>query len=213
MSLAPKPTKKEIVTAFRTREILAAARQVMEHRGMEAVTMEEIAAAAGVAKGTIYLYFQGKEDLIQALISQVGENLLKDLEAILATPDSPAEKLEQAVVMLLGYLERERTLFPVYARDMHRGERAGRQGNRPPLQDLEEKFVALMTRLFSEGMETGQFIDTNPRLLTFLVRGLVRSVGYYQMEKDSTDAVKEALPLILKLLTTGLRRQAHPTQR
>ena len=36
--------------------------------------MEEIATAAGVAKGTIYLYFQGKEDLLQDLITQVGEH-------------------------------------------------------------------------------------------------------------------------------------------
>ena len=213
MSLKPKPTKKEIVTAFRTREILAAARRVMEQNGLEAVTMEEIAAAAGVAKGTIYLYFQGKEDLIQALMSQAGENLLRDLEDILGTTASPPEKLAQAVTMLLGYLERERALFPVYARDLQRGDRPVRQGGRHHIRDLEEKFVALMTRLFSEGIAAGQFTPADPRLLTFLLRGLLRAVGYYQMAKGAKDAVKEALPVILTLLSSGLMRQAHPTQR
>ncbi len=59
--ILPKATKKEIVTAFRTQEILAAARQLLDQRGLEAMTMEEIAAAAGVAKGTVYLYFQSKD--------------------------------------------------------------------------------------------------------------------------------------------------------
>lgn len=215
MSLAPKPTKKEIVTAFRTQEILAAARRVMEQRGLEAVTMEEIATAAGVAKGTIYLYFQGKEDLIQALVSQTGENLLKDLEAILGIPEAPGEKLRQAVTMLLGYLERERALFPVYARDLQRGDRPLRKGERgrPQVRELEEKFVALLTRLFSEGIQAGQFVQANPRLLTFLLRGLLRAVGYYQMAEGAKDAVKEALPVFLTLLSSGLMRQAHPTQR
>jgi len=77
MVAAPQTTKKEMVTTFRTREILAAARRVMEDHGLEAVTMEEIALAAGVAKGTIYLYFSGKDELIQALVY---------LEAVLATP-------------------------------------------------------------------------------------------------------------------------------
>ena len=72
MPASLKATKKEIVTAFRTREILAAARQLLDQRGLEAMTMEEIAASAGVAKGTLYLYFQSKDDLIQALITQVG---------------------------------------------------------------------------------------------------------------------------------------------
>uniref|UniRef100_A0A7V4LCN9 TetR family transcriptional regulator n=1 Tax=Desulfobacca acetoxidans TaxID=60893 RepID=A0A7V4LCN9_9BACT len=42
----PYPTKKEVVAAFRTKEILAAARRLMERQGVDAVTMEEIAQAA-----------------------------------------------------------------------------------------------------------------------------------------------------------------------
>jgi TetR/AcrR family fatty acid metabolism transcriptional regulator len=199
-------TKKEIVTAFRTREILAAARQVMDQRGVEAVTMEEIAAAAGVAKGTLYLYFRGREDLIQALVSQVVENLLRDLEAILAEPYSPPEKLRQIVTMLLKYLERERILFPVYARELLRGDRPVRKGHWLTIRDLEEKFVSLLTGFFAEGIEAGQFIEANPRLLTFLLRGLVRGVGYYQIAGGRKEEIKEALPTLITLISCGMAR-------
>jgi AcrR family transcriptional regulator len=208
MSSAPRPTKKEVVTAFRTREILAAARRVMERHGLEAATMEEIAASAGVAKGTLYLYFQGREELIQALMSQVGENLLTDLEAILNQSGSPNEKLSHVVVLLLDYLERERVLFPVYARDLQRGPQPEpKQGRWRTIREMEEQFVALLTRLFAEGIEAGLFVPANPKLLTFLVRGLVRAVGYYQMMEGEKDAVREALPLLLTLLSSGLSRQ------
>ncbi len=113
MNASPKATKKEIVTAFRTREILAAARQLLEQRGPEAMTMEEIAAAAGVAKGTVYLYFQSKDHLLQALLTRVGENLMQDLEASLVAPGTPPEKLIRIVSVLLEYLNRERLLFPI----------------------------------------------------------------------------------------------------
>ena len=209
MPLAQRQTKKEVVTAFRTREILAAARRIMERHGLEAATMEEIAASAGVAKGTIYLYFQGKEELIQALISQVGENLLQDLEGILERPDSPREKLPQVVSLLLDYLDRERVLFPVYARDLHRGPRPPEKGRWRPLRDMEEKFVQLITRLFAEGIAAGEFIPADPRLLTFFLRGLIRAVGYYQMAEEQQDAIKKALPILLTLLSSGLCQPAN----
>jgi AcrR family transcriptional regulator len=207
MTLATRPTKKEMVTAFRTREILAAARRVMERHGPETATMEEIAAAAGVAKGTVYLYFQSKDELIQALITQVGEHMLADIEAIVAAPGSPPEKIKQVASLLLDYLMRERALFPAYARDMLRGGRDTAKGYWLHLQKMEEKFVTLVTRLFAEGIESGQFIPANPRLLTFLLRGMVRAVGYYQMTEGPEKAVKEALPVLLHLLSSGLTRQ------
>jgi AcrR family transcriptional regulator len=207
MPASLKATKKEIVTAFRTREILAAARSLLEQRGPEAMTMEEIAAAAGVAKGTVYLYFQSKDVLIQALIAQVGENIIQDVEASLEAPGTPPEKLSRMVSVLLSYLNRERLLFPIYARELLQGEQASREGFRRHFQELEEQFVALVTRLFAEGIAAGHFIPANPRLLTFLIRGLVRATGYYQKAEGQADAAKEALPVILTLISSGLIRE------
>ncbi len=207
MPVSLKATKKEIVTAFRTREILAAARSLLEQRGPDAMTMEEVAAAAGVAKGTVYLYFQSKDDLIQALITRVGENILRDLEASLVAPGTPPEKLIRIVSVLLEYLNRERLLFPMYARELLRGERESSEGFRRNYQELEERFVTLVTRLFADGIAAGQFIPANPRLLTFLIRGLVRATGYYQKAEGQADAAKEALPVILTLLSSGLIRE------
>lgn len=211
MNPALKPTKKEIVTEFRTREILAAARRLMQSRGVEAVTMEEIAAAAGVAKGTLYLYFQGKDELVQALISQVGENMLAGIEAVVASLGSPPEKIQQVASLILDYLMRERALFPAYARDILRRGRGTSPAYWRHLHEMEEKFVNLVTRLFAEGIASGHFIQADPRLLTFLLRGMVRAVGYYQMAEGQDEAVKEALPVLLTLLSSGLTRQPRST--
>ena len=204
MSSSPKPTKKEVVTAFRTREILAAARQLMEQRGLEAVTMEEIAAAAGVAKGTIYLYFPSKDELIQAIITQVGEGLLQDIEAAVTAPGSPGEKIQRVAALLLECLTKERALYPIYARDSHRLGQGSPQGYWRQLQEREDKFFELVTPVFSQGIAAGQFIPANPRLLTFMLLGMIRGMGYYQMVEAREGAVKEALPVFLTLLFSGL---------
>jgi AcrR family transcriptional regulator len=195
-------TKKEVVAAFRTREILAAARRLMDHRGMDALTMDEIAQTAGVAKGTLYLYFQSKDELIQALLSQVGKAMAQDLEAILNRPASSPEKLSQVVVLLLNYVEKERALFPVYLRELVRSK-AGR-GTLSTLQELEERIVSLITQIFAEGIAKKQFIPADPRLLTFLLKGLGRAVGYYQMTQDQQDVIQDALPVVLTLLFSGI---------
>jgi AcrR family transcriptional regulator len=207
MKALPKATKKEIVTAFRTQEILGAARKLLDQSGLEAMTMDEIATAAGVAKGTLYLYFQNKDDLIQAMITQVGENILRDVQSSLQAPGTPAEKLIRMVTVLLEYLNRERLLFPIYARELLRGKQEARAGFWRHYKEIEENFLALVTGLFAEGMASGDFIPANPRLLTFLLRGLVRATGYYQRDEGQMDAVQEALPVIITLLSSGIIRK------
>lgn len=166
--------------------------------------MEEIAGAAGVAKGTVYLYFQSKDELVQALISQVGENILAEIEAVVEAPGTASQKVQQVASILLDYLMRERALFPAYARELLRGGRGAAKTYWRKLQEMEEKFVDLVTRLFAQGIAAGQFIPANPRLLAFMLRGLVRSVGYFQMSEGQEEAVKEALPVLLTLLSSGL---------
>ncbi len=198
-----RTTKKEVVTAFRTSEILAAALRLMGTKGVDALTMDEIAQAAGVAKGTIYLYFQSKDELIQALLSQTGEAIALDLEAILAKSDSHQEKLKQVVTLLFHYVEKERTLFPVYLRELVRSK-SSREAVPSTLRKLEERIMGLLTRLFSEGIGDGQFIDVNPHLLAYLVKSMGRAVGYYQMSVGQQNVIQEALPVVLRILFSGI---------
>ena len=61
-------TKKDVVTEFRTSGILEAARSVFAERGYSDATVDDIANAAGVAKGTVYLYYRSKKDIYFAAL-------------------------------------------------------------------------------------------------------------------------------------------------
>ena len=87
------------------------------------------------------------------------------------------------VSLLLNYLNRESVLFPVYLRELVRF-RSGRKAAMTGLQELEERIVALITTILADGIAERQFIPADPRLLTFLIRGLVRAIGYYQMTRE-----------------------------
>ncbi len=199
----PRTTKKELVTAFRTGEILAAARRLIEHKGVEALTMDEIAQAAGVAKGTIYLYFQSKDELIQALLSQVGETLLREVEAILAQPAPTSEKLKSVVTLFLSQVERQRALFPIYLRELV--HKTGRETSlTPKLREIEDRIIGQVTDLFAEGMAEGRFFQADPRLLAFLLKGIVRAVGYFHLVGGTDKVMAETLPVVLRLLFSGI---------
>jgi AcrR family transcriptional regulator len=69
----PRPSasaKQKLVTELRRSEILAAATKVFGNKGFDATLMDEIAKAAGLAKGTLYLYFKSKDDIYQATVRQ-----------------------------------------------------------------------------------------------------------------------------------------------
>ena len=61
-------TKEEVIKEYRVREILEAARRVMARYGMQGTTVDRVAEEAKVAKGTIYLYFDTKDELVHAAV-------------------------------------------------------------------------------------------------------------------------------------------------
>jgi AcrR family transcriptional regulator len=91
---APRP--REARSAARREAILAAALDEFSLHGFEAARLDEVARRAGVAKGTIYLYFQGKESLFQELVREMLTPVVGTIEAM-GEVDLPARALAERI--------------------------------------------------------------------------------------------------------------------
>jgi AcrR family transcriptional regulator len=83
----------------RPQEIIAAALEVFAERGFAATRLEDIAAKAGVTRGTLYLYFPNKEELFKAMVRQSILPILATAEGLLAASDEPTPELLRKLVM------------------------------------------------------------------------------------------------------------------
>ncbi len=80
-------------SAIRRREILVAAQKVFDASGYAATTMEAVASAAGIAKGSIYNYFDSKHELFAQVFTQANAGTEQELGPVLAGSASASEKL------------------------------------------------------------------------------------------------------------------------
>ena len=117
----------------RRQAILAAALSVFAARGFEAARLEDVAQRAGVAKGTLYLYFRDKEALFEALVRNAVSPLLEQMRKLAAAPEIPPLKaietfftlFEREVLgtdrkLLLRLIMTEGPRFPAIAEFYHR---------------------------------------------------------------------------------------------
>jgi TetR/AcrR family transcriptional regulator of autoinduction and epiphytic fitness len=85
---APAPRRGAGEDPVKRRQILEGARKVISAKGFDAASMNDITRAAGVSKGTIYVYFENKEQLFEALIAEEREQQARPLfEDMDAEPD------------------------------------------------------------------------------------------------------------------------------
>ena len=106
-------TKKQVVSEFRQSEIISAARKVFAEKGYMAATVDEIAAEAALAKGTIYVYFESKEQIYNAVL----ENDLDALRTLtlekIASAGTAREKISAYVNARFKYCEERRDFFRI----------------------------------------------------------------------------------------------------
>jgi AcrR family transcriptional regulator len=108
---AAAKTRKQLLTDLRRAEILAAALKVLCKKGYADARMEDVAAQAKIAKGTLYLYFSSKSEIYSAAVHRAVEQLSTLSEERLTGITGFAEKLEALVAVRLEFWNEQRSLF------------------------------------------------------------------------------------------------------
>ena len=150
--------------------IIEAARKRFRHYGFKKTTMQEIARDAGVAVGTLYLYFKDKDDLLVACTEEYVARHRRQAEAILTSDASAADKLRQ------------------YVLDRFRASEATRAGGyRPAAELLREVLRVRPERRLEEGRMVAEYFVRILRL------------GMEIGELNSDDPERDARVLMLSL--------------
>jgi AcrR family transcriptional regulator len=114
-------TRKEVLKEFRTAELLEAARRVFAKKGFDAATVDEIAAAAGVAKGTVYLYYRSKREVYWGALEHGITELHKEIRERLAAEETPESKVRAFIAIKIRYFEKNKDFFRIYFSELGSG--------------------------------------------------------------------------------------------
>ena len=112
----------------RREQLLDIGRKVFAERGLDGVSIEEIAARAGVSKPVVYEHFGGKEGLYAVVVDREVERFLAMATDLLQGEDTMA-KFEVAAVGLLRYIEDDSDGFRILVRDSHPASGSGTFGS------------------------------------------------------------------------------------
>ena len=153
--------------ATRRKAILDAAASLLVANGLAGTSVDAVAQRAGIAKGTVYLYFESRSDLLAALRSRYAEGLADRARSILehadpADPGSVTDTFERLAAELLDYVHANQRLYHVLFHEVPGHQEQARE----PLRHL-------VAGLLSQAMDQGALSPTDAGVLAgFLLDGL-----------------------------------------
>ena len=152
-------TLKERQRQEREALILQAAEEVLTEKGYHEMSMDEIAARVGISKGTVYLHFASKEDLVFALFERDMQKFQELVEARIDPASTARGRMETILhLMFEGLLsKRIRLLYIIYNSSDLRKIFIEKKGC---MREMMEQLTTSVTSLLEEGKASGEFDAT-----------------------------------------------------
>ena len=181
--------------------ILDAASRVFAARPFHEVLIDSIASDAGIGKGTIYRYFETKEDLYFATVLHVVECLATELQEAVRTEASASKRLERIATLILERFWDRRYLLPFFQRD-----------ERFPTLEVElikrrEPILRVVQEAILAGIERREFRGIDARIGADLFLGMVRSMNLFH---TSSDRLEDLVAQLMSVFVHGVGRREEP---
>lgn len=149
-------------------EIFAAALRLFQQKGYHGASMQDLAAAVGMQKASLYYYFRSKEDLLFMVCERGSHAFTAELNEIVNAPLAPTQKLRRAIEGHLVALCDQLELFTVFLRE----QKFLSDQQKKRLRGEGKHHAELLEAILEEGVRRGEFRAVEPPVAALAILGM-----------------------------------------
>ena len=182
-----------------------AAMRVIARKGIAGATMQDIAEEAGVAKGTIYLYFKDRDELVDTTFENAINQLHERIDSSMEVHATFEGKFRAALKTLLAFFRDNREFFRLYASQRFPEGSADQQRRQKRHCDRYRDRIRNMGTLLGEAMDRGEIRRTDPdRLALFITEG-TNAIVIERVMEENPPSEEQDVDLIVDAVLDGIR--------
>ncbi|MGW8459613.1 TetR family transcriptional regulator [Bacillus atrophaeus] len=185
-------------------QIIDAAVEVIAENGYHQSQVSKIAKQAGVADGTIYLYFKNKEDILISLFKEKMGQFIERMEEEIKGKQTAKEKLALVITKHFSLLADDRHLAIVTQLELRQSNLELRQ----KINDILKGYLNILESILTEGIESGEFKkNLDIRLARQMVFGTIDETVTTWVMNDQKYDLTSLADKVLDLLVFGFHKE------
>lgn len=187
--------------------IVECAAEIFSQREFHEVLTDDIAQRLGIGKGTIYRYFESKEELYLAAVAEGLNGLHTAITSVLQQSAALETTIEAVVRTMINYFWRRRDFFVL----VHRLEPKLKAEERADWQSRRNEVVTMVRRVLEHAATRGEIGSLNARLAVEVLFGMIRAACLYRLDSDRPEDLTR---LVTAIFLRGLIGDARtPAER
>jgi len=189
--------------SYKRQAIQDAVIRLICREGLKSVTMERVAQETGIAKGTVYLHYHDKQELLDAVKESALTPMMTSVDEVFRSEGPPEQKLRSLVSRYFAYFDEHRDLFRVliYEREVIRV-----QGSRYQ-SDRYRHMVQEAARIINDGIRSGVFRQVDAHNVAAMFIESMYALMNQRLRSDKPAPVEEDANLIGDLFIHGLEKK------
>ena len=200
-----RPATSEQQKSQRRDEIIAAAKKVFARNGFHDTTIADIAKEAELAYGSVYWYFDSKDDLFRQLIAVEEYGLRTHVAVALAKSGTQFGFAEAPFRASLRATFEFFDANPATAKLLFRDAYALDSRFDKQLGGIYERFIDDIEMLIAAAQNRGDVLAASPRLVAYMLTTLIGHMAHRRLSTDDGISASEAADLVVALVVKGLR--------
>ena len=204
-------SRREREKLSRRKEILQAAWEVFASKDYDSATVDEIAEAAELSKGTLYLYFQNKADLFFSTLEMGIERVFSIVHEVVSSNDDPVNGLKEMIKHLLYFFEENEGFFKIlFSERSHFDLRAEVEEIREfkkRMMDMASDGFKVISDYVQHGIDMGVLRQVDPGDVAFLLMEIIRGFAFAMMHGPVNLRPSGRAESISSILLDGIRER------